>query len=300
MKRQPLPARLKNATFTTRTARAYGVTEKRLRAHDLDDRVWGVRTTGVPKTTEHLCQMFSLRLGAHTFFSHGTAALLYAVPLPWDIERDAMLHVSVRHPARAPHAAGIRGHSLAVTESDVCTRRGLQLTSPARTWWDLSTRLDLPDLVAAGDHLVRPALGLATIDDLAAICDAHRGDRGHRIASAAVPLLDGGAESRPESHLRLIIVLAGLPHPRINHAIVYTDGGTVVRPDFEFTEYLTLVEYQGDYHRLTRAQWRKDMTRRSRLEAAGWTVIELNADDLKDPAEVVARITAALRRHGWR
>jgi very-short-patch-repair endonuclease len=69
---------------------------------------------------------------------------------------------------------------------------------------------------------------------------------------------------------------------------------------FEFTEYRTLVEYQGDYHRLTKAQWRKDMTRRSRLEAAGWIVIELNADNLKNPADVVARITAALRRRGWR
>jgi very-short-patch-repair endonuclease len=41
------------------------------------------------------------------------------------------------------------------------------------------------------------------------------------------------------------------------------------------------------------------MTRRSRLEAAGWTVIEINADDLRDPNELIDRIATTLRRHGW-
>jgi very-short-patch-repair endonuclease len=78
-----------------------------------------------------------------------------------------------------------------------------------------------------------------------------------------------------------------------------TEQGRLVRPDFAFEEYKTLVEYQGDYHRLTKAQWRKDMTRRSRLEAAGWIVLEINADDLRDPNELVARLAALLRRQGW-
>lgn len=44
------------------------------------------------------------------------------------------------------------------------------------------------------------------------------------------------------------------------------------------------------------AQWRKDMTRRSRFEAKGWFVMELNADDLDDPTELVERIRMALAR----
>ena len=300
MKRQPLPEPLKHATFSTTTAQNLGVTKKRLRASDLDDRVWGVRTTGVPQTVEHRCRMFAARLGSHTFFSHATAALLYEVPLPWALELDPKLHVSVRHPSRAPHANGIAGHSLALADTEVVIRRGLRLTSPARTWWDLAQQLDLFDLVAAGDHLVRKRAAVTTIDELAAFCESHRGERGFLSASAAIPLLNHGSESRPESQLRVVMVLGGLPHPLINHSIVYTEDGTVVRPDFEFTEWKTLIEYQGDYHRLTKAQWRKDMTRRSRLEAAGWTVIEINADDLKNPAELIARITATLVRHGWR
>ena len=38
------------------------------------------------------------------------------------------------------------------------------------------------------------------------------------------------------------------------------------------------------------------MTRRSRLEAQGWYVMEINADDLGDPVEIVARIRSVLAR----
>jgi len=68
-----------------------------------------------------------------------------------------------------------------------------------------------------------------------------------------------------------------------------------VRPDFVFPKEKVAIEYQGDYHR-TRAQWRADMTRRSRLEAQGCIVIEVNADDLRDPAELTQRILAILAR----
>jgi Protein of unknown function (DUF559) len=299
MKRRALPEPLTHATFTPATAFTFGVSKRRLRAHDLDNRVWGVRTTGTPKTLEHRCQLFAARLGPHTFFSHSTAALLYSVPLPWQLETRQDVHVSVQYPSRAPHAKGIRGHSLSVANHEIVRRHGLRLTCPERTWWDLAAMLDIFDLVAAGDHLVRRRAPLTTIAKLAAECASHRGGRGFVVANAALALLNTLSESRPESQLRVVMAFGGLPEPLINHSLVHTEDGTIVRPDFEFTDYKTLVEYQGDYHRLTKAQWRKDMTRRSRLEAAGWTVIEINADDLRDHAELVARITSVLRRHGW-
>jgi very-short-patch-repair endonuclease len=52
------------------------------------------------------------------------------------------------------------------------------------------------------------------------------------------------------------------------------------------------LEYQGDYHRTKKGQWRADMSRRSKFEALGWRVMELNANDLKDPAELVDHIRA--------
>jgi very-short-patch-repair endonuclease len=68
----------------------------------------------------------------------------------------------------------------------------------------------------------------------------------------------------------------------------------VARTDLILEKERVVLEYQGDYHRTTKGQWRADMTSRSRLEARGWRVMELNADDLKDPVELLARIGAMI------
>lgn len=238
--------------------------------------------------------MFALRLPG-TFFSHTTAALLLGAPLPLEHKVAANVHVSVAAPASSPHARGVVGHRLAVAERDIIERGGLRLTSAARTWCDLAAVLDLDDLVAAGDYLIHHDAPLTSRAEMQKALDRMPRARGVRRAREALPLLDNRPESPQESKLRLIILRAGLPEPVINHELVDTETGKHVRPDFRFRKYKLILEYQGDYHR-TKKQWRKDMTRRSRLEAQGWYVMELNVDDLGDPAELATRIRQALAR----
>ena len=92
--------------------------------------------------------------------------------------------------------------------------------------------------------------------------------------------------------MRLILCDAGMPPSRINHLVSDAFGEFVARTDFYLDELNVILEYQGDYHRTTPGQWRADMTRRAKIEALGPRVMELNADDLKDPVELVARIRA--------
>jgi Protein of unknown function (DUF559) len=160
---------------------------------------------------------------------------------------------------------------------------------------DLSADLSLRDLVAVGDYLIHRSMPITSQHELQERVSAAMGQRGVLLAREAVGLIRDGAESRPESHLRVILVRGGLPEPRINHTIVHTETGRSMRPDFLFAAEKLILEYQGDYHR-TVQQWRKDMTRRSRLEAAGWYVMELNADDLRDPVELLTRIRLVLAR----
>lgn len=169
------------------------------------------------------------------------------------------------------------------------------MTSPARTWCDLAAVLDLGDLVAVGDYLVSRRLPLVTIAEIRGRLELMRSGRGIRLARRAVDLVRDASESRPESRLRVILAVAGLPEPTINHTLVDTETGNHLRPDFLFADAKVILEYQGDYHR-SMSQWRKDMTRRSRLEAQGWYVMEINADDLGDPVELVARIRSVLAR----
>lgn len=239
--------------------------------------------------------MLAARIPQHAFFSHSTAALLWGAPLPWNLERSTLLHVAVCNPLPRLHSRGLAGHQLDLSPAVLDTRDGLTVTSPARTWCDLATQLTLDDLVAVGDYFINRELPFSDRATLAAMLDLSIGKRGVRRLREALPLLSDRAESRPESKLRVVIVRAGLPTPEINHTLVDSEAGTRVRPDFMFRKEKVILEYQGDYHR-TAAQWRRDMTRRSRLEAQGWRVMELNADDLKNPEELAQRIAALLNR----
>lgn len=154
--------------------------------------------------------------------------------------------------------------------------------------------LSLADLVAVGDYLIHHSRRLATPESL-----AERLDAGDRLARAkalrsALPYLSERSESRPESHIRLACTLAGLEPTSVNHEIVTLDGGYSYRLDLAWPERRFAIEYQGDGHR-TATQWRRDMSRRERLRLEGWRILELNADDLRDHASLVALVRSALR-----
>jgi very-short-patch-repair endonuclease len=80
---------------------------------------------------------------------------------------------------------------------------------------------------------------------------------------------------------------------------IRTSGGYGYRADLAFPDVKVIVEYQSRFHDTTK-NFTDDMTRKSRLEADGWHVIEVNAPDLDDPAELIARIRRVLSRRGAR
>jgi len=240
--------------------------------------------------------MLLARMPPGAFISGPTAAMLHGMPVPWRDHIDSRIHIALPAPARAPHADGIRGHQYRVEDHELMrTASGILVTTPSRTWLDVAASWGLLDLVAAGDFLIHREHPLVSKSDLAEALISRRSRRGRQILHTALPLLNDRSESAPESHLRVIIQLAGLPEPSVNHVVTDVQGRFVARTDLFIAEYNLSLEYQGDYHR-DRAQWRADMTRRGRVEATGKRVMELNADDLLDPVELIARIrrTAAL------
>jgi len=261
---------------------------------DLDHSVWGLRATSPPTDLRERCALLQLRMPERAFFSHSTAALIHGIPLPWSVEHAIALHVAVPSPARALSASGVVGHRMAVVPHDVIMLSGLRVTSAVRTWTDLADQLAFEDLVAAGDFLIHWRRPLASRHELMEAVRSRAGRRGIRALDRAALRLNDRAESPQESKLRLILEDAAFPKPHINREVNDRFGEFVARTDFIFEGLRLVLEYQGDYHRTTKGQWRADMTRRSKLEANGWRVMELNADDLKDPGELVARIRRLL------
>jgi very-short-patch-repair endonuclease len=291
--RVPLPGDLAAAPFSVRQGASAGLGRGRMLGPDLARPFRGVRmrADGAP-AVETLCRALQLRLPRTAFFSGVTAAAVMGIPLPSRLANSRELEVSVPAPIRAPTGRGIRGRSVAVQEEEIRMWHGIRIGSPERVFCELAAVLDLHDLVSVGDFLLRRMLPLTSSEALAAAIARYPGRRGARMLRAARPMLTDRSESPKESHLRVILLLAGLSGLVANLPIT-TSGGFRYRADLAFPAHKVLVEYQSDYH-MDPDSFRADMTRRARLEADGWFVMLVNADDLRDPAELVARIRTVL------
>ena len=176
---------------------------------------------------------------------------------------------------------------------------GLPVTGAVRAWCDAAATVgtctgepDLADLVATGDALLARRPDLRT--DVGNVLTLRPACRGTVAVRTALPLLDGRSESAQESRLRLVLQLAGLAAPAVQHEVRTAHGRFVARVDLAYPSRRVAVEYDGDHHR-RRDQWRHDLARRERLEAEGWRVVVVVAADLLgSPSVVVARVRSAL------
>jgi hypothetical protein len=172
---------------------------------------------------------------------------------------------------------------------------GLPVTTPARTAYDLGRNLPREQAVARIDALMH-ATPFA-IEDVLLLAKRHPGARGLRRLRLALPLVDGGAASPKETWLRLLLNDAGLPVPTTQ--IPALDGSwPVAWLDMGWDDFKVAVEYDGDHHRSDRRQYVKDQRRQRKLQAMGWIVIRVIAED--KPDGVVKRVRATLLARGWR
>jgi hypothetical protein len=194
---------------------------------------------------------------------------------------------------------GITGYSVGLAEDCVTTCGGVPVTTPARTWVDLARWLAVPDLVAIADKLCRPDEFALPLEDLATAIAASPRVRGAARLREAIDLVVPGAESYPESIVRVGFEQAGLPRPSVNVPIF--DGRTfIARVDLLFEQFGVVVEYEGAHHAEDPHQWRRDLTRIGELQRLGYIVERAHAGDLADPSKLIARIRTHLIRRGWR
>ncbi|NYD67632.1 DUF559 domain-containing protein [Agromyces atrinae] len=291
-RRNDLPEELTARPFRVEEARALGLSRKRLQASDLASPFWGVRREAAPDLDYAArCSDLIAALDRPAILSGVSAARLHGLPLPRRCD-DVGFEVAVRPPARAVRRPGVTGRRLAIADIDVMTHGSLVLTTPARTWCDLATRLTFHELVAVGDEVTRRA-GDAAGESLRAVLSRLVSPRHSTKLRLALDFVDPRAESPKESELRMILHEAGLPTPEVNPSI-YDGTRFVARVDLLFRDERVVVEYQGDQHRTDRTQWRRDITRRAELESLGYTVIEVTQADLIRPSALITRIRRVL------
>lgn len=251
---------------------------------------------------------FQKVMGPHLFFSGRTAALIWGLPVPPSTSSD--IDVACRYPGQTPRIAGVRCQRVRTHLVTVTTHRGFRVTSPASTWVMLAAELELSDLVALGDAVLhRPRIGgttrlerppLATAAALST--EIGRGRRiGLAAARRALQLLTTQSASAPESHLRLRLREWALPEPFLDLDVRDATGQFLGCTEIAYPEFKIAFEYEGDHHRVSKAQWDRDIEKARDYTAAGWITIRVTAHVLYTTPEELRRIAeATLRSRGWR
>ncbi|MBB3327381.1 hypothetical protein [Microlunatus antarcticus] len=196
------------------------------------------------------------------------------------------------HPVRRPEVR-VRRTS---TQPQLATVGELPSLGPEDAFVASAVDLDLVELVAAGDWLVR--LGCTTPEALVAAASIASG-RGSRVARRAAALVRARVDSVQETRLRLVIVLAGLPEPDVN-PVVLARGRPVGRVDLLLWAYRTVIEYEGDQHRTDRTQWNRDIRRQEQLVADKNRLVRVTAERMRSPRAVVLTVYEAIVEGGYR
>jgi Protein of unknown function (DUF559) len=216
-----------------------------------------------------------------------TAAALHGSS--W-IDDDEPIELIWRNP-NSPAGVLTRNHR--VDGDEVTHVARLPVTTAARTAYDLGRQLPRGQAVARLDALMRATP--FSVEDVLLLAKRYPGARGLRRLRAALPLVDGGAASPKETWLRLLIIDAGLPAPT-TQIPVHERWRLVGVLDMGWEKYKVAVEYDGDQHRTSRCQYVRDQQRLRKLEAMGWIIIRVIAEDA--PADVARRVRDALTRRG--
>lgn len=188
---------------------------------------------------------------------------------------------------------GLIARSERIAADEITRISGLPVTSRVRTAFDLGRHLDRPEALARLDALMWNQR--FQIGDVLALSERYPRARGIRQLRELLTLVDGGSSSPRESRIRLLLIDAGFPQPETQIAVLR--GVTPVAwLDMGWRDFQVAVEYDGDHHRKNRRQYVKDIARLRMLEALGWIVVRVIAED--KPRDIIDRVEAALAQRG--
>jgi len=302
-----LPGRFESAPFTWQEALDAGISRQRWRHRGFDSPSRGIRSPAPGHETE-----LSITVRPYTVItpfsaaSHATAFRLWEFPGFLPGSHESVIHISRPDTMAIPRRKGVVGHVGQFFEDEITNHQGLLVTSRARTWLDCARKMSINEITVVADHLLRlprPEFEgrsdpYCTREDLESMLDRHKGTPGIRKARLALEQARIGADSAPETRLRLGLEWAGLPEAEVNKP-TELGAGVVRQPDLSYPEQRVAVEYEGEGHS-DPGQIVRDIEREEDFSRAGWTLVRISKRHMgNDASSAVAKVRSALINRGW-
>jgi very-short-patch-repair endonuclease len=204
----------------------------------------------------------------------------------WGLRELRTDFVDVVAPTRRRIKGPIRVHvSRSLVPSDIVVRKGIPVTTVARTCVDLTDVLT-PHQLANVMHeaAYRKCLNLAQLGEAMARGKGRPNLRRLEKALALNAMGSAGTKSPHEDAFLSLVQFADISEPRVNMHVL---GEEV---DCHWPERKLVVEVDGRGH--DRRRTKRDDARRDRLfREAGWKVLRFSGDDIAQrPQEVIARL----------
>lgn len=248
-----------------------------------------------------LCAEEAKRLNRRLLFGMTTSLVLQSVPLPGDCDLDSsMLHTVSSSKSKRIRIKGSPLHThiwkhVAIAGKIEISRNVLALDL-FHTWAQLSAHVSLRTLIVLGDAIITAmrkqsvlAQGrdAATIyHDLIRFVEGLPHFKGRTMCVRALLLITPGVDSPKESEERLSLLTHGIPQPVVNYVVpdMTFQSGAPITLDLAWPEFKVAIEYDGDHHRTSKVQWRRDQEKRSKLLTRQWITFVATAANLADEA----------------
>ena len=228
--------------------------------------------------------------------SHGSAAALLALD-GFDAEP---LEVTCARRLVCPWPHAVVHYTVSLP-ADSIEIMGIPATSATRTLVDIASTADPDRVELALEDALRRKLTSPPRLRWALSTQGARGRAGAKVLRSLVDALDGSrrvTESGFETRLYQLLRKEGLTLPEKQFEIV-TGGRRLARPDFAYPDKKLVIEAVSYKWHSGRHAWGHDQTRLNQLAAAGWRVLHVTWDDLKNrPEKVIRQIAQALGYHG--
>lgn len=252
------------------------------------------RLRSVRPSWEQTLMISLLAWGPGAVASHRSAAALWSLPgfrrrpIDLTVPRDCRR-------TNPPPGTVYRG---ALTRADVTTTGAIPVTTPGRTFVDLAAICPRDPVEEAFDDALRRRL--VTPSRMQPLLERMRGRPGVAVMRELLDARTGmkPIESPLETRLLRALLKAGLPPPVPQYEIFDASARFIARVDFAYPRHKIAIQADGFAFHGGRIRFQKDREQDRILQAMGWRVIRVTAEDVAHRPDRIAALIGAMLAGG--